>query len=243
MPFLVQNYPQEKIDLSKDLMSLLAKTNFSFTKENILWQFVNLGEKLLIEDARFLKKQSRQIKQKDKIAIFVLDLNNCSRLVQNSLLKIIEEPPTGTDFILLTRNLSLVLPTLISRCQILSLPLLMTEKEALQILNFWQIDTWFETGPVKLAQNWEKIFLDDYKKLLEGPPQTEDAPKKSLHLFLLLQQLIYSLTFFLDQPKNSPLTLDQLTDGLIHLQTACLYLQNNISPKNTLYFLALALKK
>jgi len=45
----------------------------------------------------------------------------------NKLLKIIEEPPPDTLFILITENESLVLPTIVSRCQLIQVPALETE--------------------------------------------------------------------------------------------------------------------
>jgi len=42
----------------------------------------------------------------------------------NKLLKLIEEPPPNTLFILVTENESLVLPTIVSRCQLIKIPAL-----------------------------------------------------------------------------------------------------------------------
>jgi DNA polymerase-3 subunit delta' len=40
----------------------------------------------------------------------------------NKLLKLIEEPPANTLFILVTENESLILPTILSRCQLIKIP-------------------------------------------------------------------------------------------------------------------------
>ncbi len=45
----------------------------------------------------------------------------------NKLLKLIEEPPPDTLFILITENESAVLPTIVSRCQLLKIPALETK--------------------------------------------------------------------------------------------------------------------
>ncbi len=45
----------------------------------------------------------------------------------NKLLKLIEEPPSNTLFILLAENESLLLPTIASRCQLIKVPALQTE--------------------------------------------------------------------------------------------------------------------
>ena len=44
----------------------------------------------------------------------------------NKLLKLIEEPPPNTLFILVAENESLILPTIVSRCQLIKIPMLET---------------------------------------------------------------------------------------------------------------------
>jgi len=46
----------------------------------------------------------------------------------NKLLKVIEEPPANTLFILVAENESLILPTILSRTQLIKIPLLSTEE-------------------------------------------------------------------------------------------------------------------
>src|SRR5207237_3494281 len=42
----------------------------------------------------------------------------------NKLLKLIEEPPPNTLFVLVAENESLILPTIVSRCQLIKIPAL-----------------------------------------------------------------------------------------------------------------------
>jgi DNA polymerase-3 subunit delta' len=55
----------------------------------------------------------------------------------NKLLKLIEEPPANTLFILVAENESLILPTIVSRCQLIRIPALETRdiEEALIVRN------------------------------------------------------------------------------------------------------------
>ena len=46
----------------------------------------------------------------------------------NKLLKLIEEPPPNTLFILVAENESLILPTIVSRCQLIRIPALETNQ-------------------------------------------------------------------------------------------------------------------
>lgn len=64
----------------------------------------------------------------------------------NKLLKLIEEPPSDTLFILVAENEALVLPTIVSRCQLIKIPALETKEieEALISRN--------KTGPAIAAQ-------------------------------------------------------------------------------------------
>jgi len=48
----------------------------------------------------------------------------------NKLLKLIEEPPVNTLFILVAENEELILPTILSRCQLIKIPLLETKQIA-----------------------------------------------------------------------------------------------------------------
>ena len=53
----------------------------------------------------------------------------------NKLLKLIEEPPPNTLFILVTENEALVLPTIVSRCQLIKIPALETTEIEEALIN------------------------------------------------------------------------------------------------------------
>ncbi len=57
----------------------------------------------------------------------IKDADTMTLQAANSFLKIVEEPPSDTIFILLTDNMSRLLPTVISRCQVLHMPRLTDE--------------------------------------------------------------------------------------------------------------------
>ena len=57
-----------------------------------------------------------------KIAV-INEANKMTEEAANSLLKTLEESPSKTTFILITSSLNLLLPTIISRCQIIKFPL------------------------------------------------------------------------------------------------------------------------
>ena len=53
----------------------------------------------------------------------------------NKLLKLIEEPPPNTLFMLVTENEALVLPTIVSRCQLIKIPVLETREIEEALIN------------------------------------------------------------------------------------------------------------
>jgi len=53
----------------------------------------------------------------------------------NKLLKLVEEPPPNTLFVLVAENESLILPTIVSRCQLLKIPALETTEVQEAVMN------------------------------------------------------------------------------------------------------------
>ncbi len=71
-------------------------------------------ETFSIEDSRKLKQFQQEKAFGDK-KVFIISFNFITREAQNALLKIFEEPITGTHFFLITRSVHVLLPTLVSR--------------------------------------------------------------------------------------------------------------------------------
>ncbi len=114
-----------------------------------------------IDEIRNLKKNIflRPFKSELK-AIVINILNNITQEAQNSLLKILEEPPTNTIIVLTVENKELLLPTILSRCRVIQLltanSQLLTDQ--LSTLNF-QLSTLLKAGvgeKLRLAQEVSK---------------------------------------------------------------------------------------
>lgn len=71
-----------------------------------------------IEDARELAKFTR-LSLKDKTAIVVKNIDNSSLETQNAFLKELEEPQPNLIYILTVQNSENVLPTILSRCEVI----------------------------------------------------------------------------------------------------------------------------
>lgn len=78
------------------------------------------GQGIKIEQMRALKRTAYLHPMLARKRIFIIDeAEKMTEEAANSLLKILEEPPAFSHIILLTSNLHLILPTILSRCQIL----------------------------------------------------------------------------------------------------------------------------
>lgn len=87
------------------------------------------GQNLKIEQLRALRDEAARHGFRTEKKVFVLfRAETMTDQAANSFLKILEEPPAGTHFILCTGQAARLFPTIISRCQILKLNRLNTEE-------------------------------------------------------------------------------------------------------------------
>lgn len=92
--------------------------NFSISPFNI----ITLGK----SDSSIKIEETRELKEKLKLKPFsgkkklviIYNAENLTKEAQNSLLKSLEEPPEDTVILLSTPNENLLLPTIISRCEV-----------------------------------------------------------------------------------------------------------------------------
>lgn len=81
------------------------------------------GAKLSVEDAVRVIEESLLSPVEEEKKLFVLDaFDTASQLVQNKLLKILEEPPQGVYFLLGASGEGAVLPTVLSRVRKIAVP-------------------------------------------------------------------------------------------------------------------------
>ena len=105
--------------------------------------------------------------------VFILDpAESMNEYAQNALLKILEEPPESTVFILITENRSRLLPTVVSRCIIFTLTC-PTQKESMEYI-FSNTDC--SAGDVKNALLKTDNNIGLALSLLNGTP---DSPVKA----------------------------------------------------------------
>ena len=78
----------------------------------------------------------------------------------NKLLKLIEEPPPNTLFILVAENESLLLPTIVSRCQLIKIP-------ALETATIEKALTEFQNAPPEKARQVASLAEGNYREALQ----------------------------------------------------------------------------
>lgn len=110
---------QSQIIITADFQGTIERLQSLAPKEVSFELFVKEGENFLVSDANEVIAKAYLASQ-EKVYL-CLASNTFSDVVQNRLLKIIEEPPKNKEFILLTPNKAALLPTIKSRLIVTSL--------------------------------------------------------------------------------------------------------------------------
>lgn len=114
-----------------------------------------------VEDIRNLTKKIRKKPVKSQRRVIIIDrAEKLNKNICNALLKILEEPPTDTVFILICSNLGTIPTTLLSRAYKLHfLPLNQNEMEA--VLNLYDIKDSKTLAKISGGSVGDALFLND----------------------------------------------------------------------------------
>lgn len=162
-----------------------------------------------IDTVRLIQEQTYQTRQLGAYQIFIIpQADRLNQAASNALLKILEEPPDNTLFLLQTQHLHSLLPTVISRCQLIQC--LAPDSATLK-------DWASRHCAYKDDQDWELLSrLADFsplvlKELLEGEQLTQrQAWFKAFYQFTLGQATLAQ-------------TVESLTEKQLKLQLQYLY--------------------
>ncbi len=102
----------------------------------------------------------------------------------NKLLKLLEEPPQKTLFLLIAENFSTILPTILSRCQLVKVPSI-TEECIVDALQNNKVE-------LEKAKHIAHLASGNYLKALEQVSQQEDN-KVNFELFIKLMRHCYQV--------------------------------------------------
>jgi len=94
-----------------------------------------------VNDTKMLSEYCSLVLAK-KTVVYINSIDNASTEALNAFLKILEEPQANLFFILTASNMSSVLPTILSRCQIISTTKIeVDEKDYGEIVEFLKMET------------------------------------------------------------------------------------------------------
>jgi DNA polymerase III subunit delta' len=100
-----------------DCTCLSCQKIAAFNHPDLHW-FTSQGNKIKIEQIRDLQKAVQYKPYEGQRKIFIIDdADTMTVEAANSLLKVLEEPPKDTIFVLLAATSYSILPTILSRCQ------------------------------------------------------------------------------------------------------------------------------
>ena len=127
-----------------------------------------------VRQAAEIVEQARMQRYSARRRTFLLDPADCLHpQAANALLKTLEEPPAGTGFILVTSRVSLLLPTILSRCQ----------RVRFGALETGAIQAWLEEQEVAEAPRIARLSQGrpaHAQSLAEGGLQVLDEARESL---------------------------------------------------------------
>lgn len=233
MPSIIITTKQQYPDLSswqKYLSQQLDKHHI--LPCHAVWQFINYPEKLHIDDVRALQVQLNVTSHQQTLIFVLTDMIQATDTVQNSLLKILEEPPENVTFVLVTSTLAPILPTIQSRCQLINDTQSLTDADNLfPSLKELDYSHWSTLDASQLNQTFANQFSTKMKDLKKTHP---DLTQTALSL--------QAFTFYLQtltEKLHADTNLTWQTQTLRALSQSIQFLRANVAPKNVYYFFAL----
>ncbi len=98
----------------KELVSVFSNKNKNKKISYVLYQY----DKFLLDDAQYIFSTHIHKVSSDEMNIIGIAFNSTNLQSQNSILKILEEPPLNTYFFIIVPSKKIILPTVLSRSQI-----------------------------------------------------------------------------------------------------------------------------
>ena len=184
-------------------LNLPDKINLEITAmlNNPSFRFINPeGESVKIDDIRKFKQELSFSSYDSKKRYFIFfNADSTTLQAQNALLKSIEEPPINTQIVLLTSTLDKLIPTIISRCQVVSLKETETQKNQSEVEEAYQkILNSKHYELIELAGTYKErkdalIFLNSLLNYLNSQLHNENSKQNKIklakHLKILLEAI------------------------------------------------------
>ncbi len=171
-----------------------------------------------------IHKLSRKPHQRKKKIAVIWEAQFLTEEAQNALLKTLEEPPGKTQIVIAVNSTRNLLPTIISRCEIVRLR--GKSEEGVNV-------------PKEIKDEFHNLLQKDYGQRMNWSEKEKERLKNSQEVIKLLSNWLLILRSGLFEEKT---TKKHLEDGLKYLN---LLQKTNISPRLTIetFLLSLPVKK
>jgi DNA polymerase-3 subunit delta' len=136
------------------------------------------------EASEIIKKLSLKSYESDYKVMIIWLPEKMHNVTANKLLKMIEEPPEKTLFLLVSEEPDLILPTIMSRCQFVRIPSISSEAVSLALSKKFDL-------PKIKADNFASIARGNFVRAVNLVEQDEDRAK-NLGRFIDLMRLSYA---------------------------------------------------
>ena len=145
LPVSTNKNKSQNVSFNKDINNIIADSILQKSIDYFHKIRIPMANRILIHSIRELRK-SLYLKSTSKgikvVLIFDAHLLSAGQgEAANALLKLLEEPPPGTTFVLVTDYSELLLPTIISRCQRIGFP----------CLEDVHVESWLNSKMIKIA--------------------------------------------------------------------------------------------
>lgn len=208
----------------QQIKSLLGKRIVDFRQNPDIFIFEE-EKTIKINQVRELKKKLilKPFNLKFKIAL-LLDAEKMTIAAQNALLKTLEEPPANSIIILLSANLERLLPTIISRTQIIALPIKDEKKPEFQEETSKNIQI---AKKVISSSLGERLVFSE--TLIKKGQRPVDLVTDQLYAWRKI--LLGKAGFHLLAPPFNKLSLFQIMTTVINLEKTRLLLEHQVNPR------------
>ena len=176
----------------------------NFSKEDIIVAFYPEKNEYSIDQIRSLQKEVKYFNPKKRIYV-LYDFDRSSLEAQNAFLKLLEEPPLNINFILVSKNLYRLLPTIISRAKVVDYENKIRKIEDQKINEI-----------ISKIKNGQLCFIDvsdrqEAKNLLMAIIYYfKEEMEKNLKIYPILKETVKNLAFLENNNLNPQNTLDNL---------------------------------
>lgn len=145
------------------------------------------GSIITRESEEIMKKLQLKSYESDFKVMIIWMPEKMNKTASNKLLKLIEEPPPMTIFLLVPEDTGPMLPTILSRTQLIRVPRIREEDLLEALKDKHQV-------PEETLRGAVKISGGDYSKAVENLKTSEDSAYQ-LELFIRIMRLAYSRGF------------------------------------------------